>query len=594
MLSALLYLRLTSARNWLLGRLRRLRQPRYLLGAAAGAAYFWFFVFRSLFLHSADDGRHRALPPELQALPLLGVIVPLGMILGIRVVSAWLAPDKPGLGFTEAEVAFLFPAPMTRRTLVHFKLLSTQVTILVSSLFFTLISNRGRIFGGNLFTHAFGWWIMFSTVSLHATGASFTVTRLIDGGVSRRMRQAGVTAVIVLLLAAAGYTLWHSAPALTPAEEASPMGLFSYALRVARIGPLYWVTLPFRILLGPFAAADWREFLLALGPALLLLAAHYVWVMRAETSFEEASIALAERRARLIATAQAGGSRFGRPPDAGRRAPFTLASTGGRPETAFLWKNLLSTHGFFRPRTLGIAAGLLLVVTGWLRHGTEDQRTALELIGGIAMIAGIYTLLFGPQFARQDFRRDLVQADLLKTYPLAGWQVVLGELLTPVCILTGMLWLFILALALAAGSFPGEGGELELSVAARATLALCLALIAPAVCLLQLMVPNAATLLFPSWAQSTRARDRGFDAMGQRLIFVAGQVLVIAVALLPAAVAGVLAWFAATRIFGLDPVSAVAFATPGVLVILGGEIALGLWWLGWRFERIDLSLEAVK
>jgi len=43
---ALLYLRLTSLRNGLLGRLRRLRQPKYLVGAIAGALYFWFFFFR--------------------------------------------------------------------------------------------------------------------------------------------------------------------------------------------------------------------------------------------------------------------------------------------------------------------------------------------------------------------------------------------------------------------------------------------------------------------------------------------------------------------------------------------------------------------
>ncbi len=39
MLGALLYLRLTSLKNLLLSRLRRLRQPKYLLGAAVGVAY---------------------------------------------------------------------------------------------------------------------------------------------------------------------------------------------------------------------------------------------------------------------------------------------------------------------------------------------------------------------------------------------------------------------------------------------------------------------------------------------------------------------------------------------------------------------------
>ena len=44
--------------------------------------------------------------------------------------------------------------------------------------------------------------------------------------------------------------------------------------------------------------------------------------------------------------------------------------------------------------------------------------------------------MIGPQLLRQDFRQDLPLADLLKTYPLRGWQLALGELLAPAAILT--------------------------------------------------------------------------------------------------------------------------------------------------------------
>jgi ABC-2 type transport system permease protein len=40
MLNALLYLRVMSVQNWLRSRLRRLRQPKYLVGAIVGCAYF--------------------------------------------------------------------------------------------------------------------------------------------------------------------------------------------------------------------------------------------------------------------------------------------------------------------------------------------------------------------------------------------------------------------------------------------------------------------------------------------------------------------------------------------------------------------------
>ena len=56
-------------------------------------------------------------------------------------------------------------------------------------------------------------------------------------------------------------------------------------------------------------AADTRAFVVALGPALLVLAAHYAWVLFSAVSFEEASIAKAEKRATRLAAFRAGNLR---------------------------------------------------------------------------------------------------------------------------------------------------------------------------------------------------------------------------------------------------------------------------------------------
>ncbi len=542
MIRALLYLRGMSAKNWARQRIKRLRQPKYLLGAIVGAAYFWFFFLRRVMYIPA--GQAGAAAQGFQVSSLLFLFVPVVLISVIRLIAAWVAPaNRPGLAFTEAEAAFLFPAPMTRRMLVNYKLLSAQLTILLSSAFVALISNRWQILGGNAFTHAIGWWVIFSTMSLHTTGAAFTVARLIAGGVSKLTRQIVVTGVIVLLLAITAYTIWRTAPPPTDAELSSPLQFIPYLARLTHSGALRWVALPFKIVLGPFLAANWTEFFRALGPALLLLIAHYIWVMQAETSFEEASIALAEKRTAMIAAMREGKFRFGAPQTKARKGPFPLASAGGRPEVAFLWKNLLSTRPYFNHRTFIICIVLIVAAHDWLAKGSEAQRAALGMAGVFALILCGYTLLFGPQFARQDFRSDLGNADLFKSYPLRGWQIVLGELLTPVVILTGILWLGLLTAALGLGSLPGTSAWFTPGF--RMTGALCLALVAPLLCLLQLMVPNGATLLFPSWAQATRTRERGIDVMGQRIIFVLGQLLVVVIALIPAAL-GVLPGFAAT------------------------------------------------
>ncbi len=210
---------------------------------------------------------------------------------------------------------------------------------------------------------------------------------------------------------------------------------------------LYWLTLPFKIVLGPLLAAGWLEFMRALGPALVLLVAHYIWVVRAETSFEEASIALAEKRTALIAAMKEGKYRLGTAKPKARHEPFRLASTGGRPELAFLWKNLLSTSAFFRPRTFFVMAGVIVAGWAWLML-SPGHRGTLAIVAGMSLVFAGYTLFFGPQVARQDLRSDLSHADILKSYPLRGWQILLGELLAPTAILTGLLWPTLLAAAL--------------------------------------------------------------------------------------------------------------------------------------------------
>jgi ABC-2 type transport system permease protein len=584
MIRALLYLRAHSLLNLLRVRARRLRQPKYLFGLVAGIAYFWFFFFRNW---AATPGARGAGIDPLQF--VFAAFAVLGLI---RIGSAWLTPiPRPSLDFSEAEIAFLFPAPATRRQLVHFKLLGTQITILLSSLLLTLITRRGAALGGNAFTHAVGWWLVLSLAQLHALGAAFTVARLVEGGMSRLRRQVLVGGIIALIVAGVAWGAWTTAPDAGswmsdwqiqhPGDPLITAGTAAYIREVTGTGLLAWLLLPIRIGLAPFFAPDTGAFLAALGPALLLLAAHYVWVMRNAVSFEEASIAAAEKRAAFVAKLQAGQRPVSLRAPTARKDPFPLRPGGGRPETAFLWKNLLSTHAWLAPRAL-IPAAVLTVV---LANAISPRLWFMPII------AAVYLVMLGPQLARQDLRQDLANADLLKSYPLPGWRIVLGQLLAPTAILSGLLWLALLALFVTTGRSGSVPAWLtpQLRVAGAA----CIGVLVPPVCLLQLLVPNAGTILFPSWSQSGRPpRGGGIEVMGQRLIFVAGQMLVLLAALLPAGGFAVLAGFAASLTSG--PAMAFAVGALTLLLVLAAEIAAGVYWLGHRFERFDLSAEAVK
>src|SRR5207248_1359775 len=115
------------------------------------------------------------------------------LALFVLLALMWVVPtQRAALGFSEAEIAFLFPAPITRRSLVHFRLLSGQFRSLIGATVMMLISNRWSFLGGNAVTHALGWWFVFSTLNLHFGGATFTLTRLSDRGVGTMWRRLAV------------------------------------------------------------------------------------------------------------------------------------------------------------------------------------------------------------------------------------------------------------------------------------------------------------------------------------------------------------------------------------------------------------------
>ena len=599
MLGALLYLRLTSLKNQLISRAKRLRQLKYLLGALVGGAYVYFLFFRNFGGAAGSRGAARtattqalaALPSSealAQTLPLIAAVSAL-LLLGI-VILAWVIPSTtPGLRFTEAETAFLFPAPISRRALIHCKLLSSQFSILFTSLFFTLISNRWTFLGGNALTHALGWWFVLSTLNLHFTGAALTLSRLVEGGVSplrRRLTVLGGLAVVVGLTVA---WVWRDLRAPDVEDFAGVAPFTAYLLGLLDHGVLGALLVPFKFVVGPFLAPDARTFLLSLAPALLVMVAHYSWVLRMETSFEEASLAAAEKRSARLVSVREGKSVFASARTQARPGPFYLSSSG-RPELAFLWKNLLSTATYFNLRVLATAAAIILVGSKWFLSGTTpDIRAARVVVGMLALAAGAYVLLLGPHLARQDLRGDMPHADILKTYPLRGWELLLGQILTPVAILTGLTWLCLLAAALTLQ--PTGRMALPLTPSVQWAIALGIAALTPFVCALQLLILNGATIIFPAWFHSLRAAGPGggIELMGQRLIFVFGQFIVILTALLPASLTALALIFATQWLIGAT--AAIALATLVVLVVLAGEVWCALWWLGERFDRLDVSSE---
>ena len=582
MITALFYLQVQSARNRLVTRFKRLKQPKYLFGALAGGLYFYFYFFRFLFQGAGRHSPHQTaltgLPPEFMVpLESLGAAA-----LFIIVVLAWLIPrDRAALTFTEAEVAFLFPAPVSRRTLIHFKLLRSQLRIFISAMFLTLLTRR---FGGHAWTHGFGWWLILSTLDLHFLGSSFARTLLLDRGISNRLRRLMVFAMVGGLAGVVWLWAKKTLPPLTSEDTADPTAFFNYAQQLLEAGPALYLLFPFHLLVRPFFAPDTTTFLTALAPAALLFLLHYCWVIFSDVAFEEASVAASQKLATKVAAIRAGNwQAAGKKPKA-KRAWFPLAPVGPA-ATALLWKNLIGVGQIFSAR-LGIIL-LIVMIAFFAGFGGSAHVKNFSLIAGIITAALLgYSALLGPQLLRLDFRQDLPLADLLKTYPLAGWQIALGEILAPVAVLASFQWLLLLLGCALVLFLPGEHAGLMLAIGLSA------AVLLPVLDFLMLLIPNAAVLLFPSWVQAGKDSPRGVEAIGQRLIFAVGQMLVLALALVPAVLAFAAVYFLLK--LALGPVVPIPFATLAACVILAVEGGFGVLLLGRWFERFDVTEESSR
>ncbi len=586
MTGAFFYLLFNSWKNRLAMRIRRLKQPKYLAGAIMGGAYFYFYFYRYLF-RSARFGAGGGFQVTSEHLALFESAG--ALILCTIIFLAWLVPHERGaLTFTEAEVAFLFPAPVNRRTLIHYKLLKSQISILFTTVLFSLIFRRA-VGGGPVWVRAVGWWVILSTLNLHFIGSSFVRTMLLDHGISTWKRRVAV--LMLVALAVGGVAFWAH-QTIAPPEVGEIRGVSDleyYLQKASESGPLPYLLFPFRLVVRPYVdgylGGDTPLFFRALLPALLVMALHYVWVVRSNVAFEEASVAASQKMAERIATMRANRGQMVSKPKKGKRAPFKLRPEG-LPAIGLLWKNLIGAGQMFTWRFWLIII-CVSIPTG-MSFAMNPRTAELSMMGGMLALTFLpLSLLIGPQLVRQDFRHDLPMADVLKAYPLAGWQMALGELLAPAIILTAFQWFLLIVCTV----LLSKVGTAQIDLVSRLAIAFGVAMIVPVLNLVTLIIPNAAVLLFPGWFQTGKDAPQGIEATGQRLIFALGQFVVFLVALLPAALVFAIVYFIARYFLG-DPFLPVAFAAVPAALVLGAEAWLGVMWLGRLFSKFDLSAES--
>jgi len=583
MTQAFVYLLLHTLKNRLIAQAKRLRQPRYLISALIGVAYFYGVAGRHWVrgFHMASGPSEFRIPPEL--MEMVGTLFVLGSIL-----IAWCGPTPVSpLAYTEAEIQYLFPAPIGRRGLVRWKILRGQVGVLISVSIFTLIAAPRIAPGGRAIFFA-GAWLAFATMQLHLIGIRMTLHGLKKRGLPWSLRAGTALAVFVVVVAGAAYWAVKIAgpPPAVPGFGRQPIELLGgYVGRILDTWPAWIPAAPARLLVRPILAPDFLSFLLRLPAALAILAANYVWVMRSGVALEEG----AAEAARHLAESRAAAMGQGRHRRARRirvtRAPFVLTPLG-RPEIAMFWKNLIAAF-----RTVGGVRALALAIGGTLGMGvlfvnlTHSSGLGTVLGSWCAMLAAML-LVMGPAMIRCDLRIDLQHIDLLKSYPISGRSLLLGSLMTPFIILTAVEWML---LAACVAFIPGSRLAQITLIGSPAILALTAAILAPAMIATATLVQNAGFLLVPGWVSLGMARTTGVERMGQGLLTSIGHLLALAVGFLPAALVFLVTWFVGSAFLG----SAVVLPFSALLAafVLAAECVLLALMLGRWVDRLDPSRE---
>jgi len=552
-----------STRNRTVQRLRRLRDPRYLVGALAGIAYFWLVFFRNTRSPRAKFVASGDLVVDIISLVVLGIMI-----------GAWALPaDSGGLQFSESEIAFLFPAPLRRRDLLLYKILRAQPRALGSAMAFFIFGWRRSFLVGT--------WAALSVLGIYFTFVALARARLKlmhIGFVARLL----IVSVVFTVLASYGASQFRAQHLRMPRyDRNTTLQQISSLFQSPEAKAVLFVP---RLLATAASAPSPAQLATSIAGVIAIGAIFFLLAARMNVSFEEASIVASARRAAHVERMRArqGGHlqvsyrRFG--------PLFRLGETGP-PEVAIVWKNVIAlVRTAFGIIVLLLLLAVLLLGIAFYNHDEVPYR----VLGGLFLFMACFLPLTGPQLFANDLRLDLQRSEILKSYPLIGERLVAAELAAPLCVIAALEILFascgslLLHLSGLSDRYIQFAGSPEFIVTV-------LVLTLP-VCAMLLVIRNAVPLYFPAWSMRAPDDVRSFVNVGQRFVILFANLFALVIALLPAAVVAVPAAWIGYKFFSGSEIFVPIATVPAAMVICF-EVWFGVKMLGRRFDEMDVSNE---
>jgi len=564
---ATLYIVVCSARNRMARRLRRLLEPRYLVGAIAGIGYLVFTLFirqRAYGVRSDAVRGAGAAAASAGAFGLVGLVGG-GVLLAFAAFASWVLPFGSGLlEFSRAETAFLFPSPLTRRQLVIYRLMRSQFAVFTGALIMALAYPTGSLVAR--LRSLLAIWVVLMTSHVFFTGVTLARDRLRRGGVPSFMWPALILpgAAVVAVLGSI-FSRSASVPMDTVSEAADVV------MASARHGTTSMLLLPFALLVRPLFASSVLEFVAALAGALGVYAVALAWLLWADSESTDSADATAERQINQPATKTRA--------YVVRPLSWTPAA-GAAPEVFFVWKGALQT---FRTVDRRVFLRAFLIV-GWMLAASffvTRARGLIALVGVFSTWGALFAIFMAPQIIRMDMRQDLAHLELLKTWPVRGAAVIRGEIAWSAFVVTAIAWTFgLIAMVLSMASSS------RIPTANRLAVWTSFLILTPALVLAQYTMHNAVAVLFPGWVPLGASRPRGVDAVGQRLILLIANWLGLLLALLPGILLTTALSLLLRPLIGPWVLPLGAFLTTAIVVT---ETVLVTEALGPVFERLDVT-----
>lgn len=480
-------------RGWVRYFLRGLLTLRGALLGIVGATCFSIWLVSVVFVNKVKVAGDPAY------VPLYGP----SMLLCYCILNVMLSSSERGIYFSPAEINFLFSAPISRRSLLVYKVAFTIMIGLPSALIFSALS-----YGySTSFLNAFiGMTLVVVFMQLFTLALNLLAAALGTQLFARGRRLVGAAAVLFAVV-----VLWR-------VGHLPEAGQFVRWLKqVDRTPEWQTLTLPLSWFFKVFSARHvWPDLVqyTALGLLNNLVLLGIVFALDAQY-LEASASASARLYARIRRRGTDGG---GLTPPRIRLALPLLLSLGGI--GTLCWRQL--TTALRMPGRV-LVVFLLFVIVVAAMPGTPPPGVARLFAPALAGMLVVMTALFMSPLLPFDFRGDVDRLALLKSLPIPPWRLALGQVLAPALLVNLLQW-FVLLILYYSSLRPGGPARAGSVGEAGTTLAIC-GLFALPVNGLLFALENLLFLLFPTRVLANNPAD--FQALGRNALFMLTKLFVL-------------------------------------------------------------------